>query len=162
MMDLARLRDLVDAHGSNLARWPQADRVQAEALLATELAARVYLQQARRLDEALAAPPDSARIRQQDDSAARICDALVAWPLPPQRRGLLSWRWPTLLLGVDLAPAWPRVAALACAAGLGIGIGLFSADARLFENRGGPAIAAPDADFAGLGFDAEPLTGVTP
>jgi hypothetical protein len=162
MMRIDRFRDIVDVYGADPSLWPQADRTHAEGLLAAEPAARTYLHQARRLDASLAALSAISSARQEAESAARICDAMAAGPLPPQRRGLLSWRWPTLLLDVDLAPAWPRVAALACAAGIGIAIGLFGTDASLLQGRSGAAVAAADIDFTGLAFDAEPLTGVTP
>src|SRR5437763_16743949 len=49
--------------------------------------------------------------------------------LPPQKRGF-AW-WPAALADVNFAPAWPRLAALAGAAVLGISIGLSSFGTRI-------------------------------
>src|SRR5262249_43816581 len=50
----------------------------------------------------------------------------LAGPLPPQKREW--WRLPSVLLSWDLAPAWPRMAALACCAALGFVIGIAGLD----------------------------------
>ena len=50
-------------------------------------------------------------------------------PLPPQKRAF-AW-WPAALMDVSFAPAWPRLAALAGAAVLGISIGLSNVGARI-------------------------------
>jgi len=49
--------------------------------------------------------------------------------LPPQKRSL-AW-WPAALADVSFAPAWPRLAALAGAAVLGMSIGLSSIGTRI-------------------------------
>jgi hypothetical protein len=119
----------------------------------------------RRLDALLArelrAMPEQAK---DDALAGRILAALEAQPLPRQRRSLLSHWWPAALLDVDLAPAWPRVAALACAGTLGVALGLFGADIGAFEQSGAAAASAATAetDVAALVFDPEPVTGVRP
>jgi hypothetical protein len=100
----------------------------------------------------------------KDDAlATRILHSLAAQPLPPQRQPVL-WRWwPLALLNADFAPAWPRVAALACAACVGIGIGMFGVDTNLFVTRSNAnATPASETDVASLFFEAEPLTGVRP
>ena len=96
--------------------------------------------------------------------AARILARLEARPLPEQRRSLLSRWWPTALLEVDLTPAWPRVAALACAGIVGIALGLFGADVAALQQSGAAAAsgAAAETDLAALFFDPEPVTGVRP
>ena len=59
--------------------------------------------------------------RSADEAAAhRVLARLET--LPPQKRGL-AW-WPSVLTDWDFTPAWPRLAALAGAAVLGISIGL--------------------------------------
>lgn len=154
-MKLDEFRDRLDAHGADLAAWPQDQRMAAERFLATEPAARTALDKAERLDR-LIARSLAAGSRSQDASASRVLAAL-ARPLPPQRRPLLSWSWPTALLDVDFAPARLRIAALAGIAGLGVVLGLFGPDVT-------------DAGFLGPGaatnlatvFEAEPLTGVRP
>lgn len=99
---------------------------------------------------------------EDDVLAAGVVASLAARPLPPQRRPFLSRWWPSALLNTDFAPAWPRVAALACAACLGIGIGLFGLDTNLFAARSNANAAASETDVASLFFEAEPLTGVRP
>ena len=49
--------------------------------------------------------------------------------LPPQKRAF-AW-WPAALTDVNFAPAWPRLAALAGAAVLGITIGFSSIGTRI-------------------------------
>jgi len=61
------------------------------------------------------------------EAVARIAQRLES--LPPQRRPL-AW-WPSALMDFGFAPAWPRVAALAGAAVLGISIGLSSLGTRI-------------------------------
>ena len=61
-----------------------------------------------------------------DDNARRLLARLDAMPLPAQKRRLLAAWWPAALTDTTFAPAWPRLAALACAAALGISIGLSS------------------------------------
>ena len=80
----------------------------------------------------------------------------LAGPLPRQKFAL--WRLPNVLLDWQFAPAWPRVAALACCAALGFFIGLAGVDRHL---AGGNAIAGG----GGLGtivFEPDPLTGGRP
>ena len=64
-----------------------------------------------------------------DDAAGRLMRTLETTPLPPQKRPL-SW-WPAILTDWTFAPAWPRVAALAAAAVLGISIGLSNVGTRI-------------------------------
>jgi hypothetical protein len=89
------------------------------------------------------------------EAGARILQKLARLPLPPQRG---RW-WPASLLAVDLSPAWPRIAALAGAAVLGLTIGLAAPDPGALD-RIAVASAATDLDL-NL-FDPEPLTGARP
>jgi hypothetical protein len=95
-----------------------------------------------------------------DEAAAkRVLANLASAPLPRQRHG---WRWPRVLLDVDFAPAWPRVAALAGAAALGCAIGFLGPAARLTESPGITVAAqAADSDFGAVS-EPELLTGVRP
>lgn len=56
-MQLTRFQDLLDARGPDLARWPEADREDAEALLAQSDQARAALAEAEALDRAMAELP---------------------------------------------------------------------------------------------------------
>jgi hypothetical protein len=86
-----------------------------------------------------------------DDAAAeRVVQRLAATALPPQKRAF-AW-WPAVLRDVDLAPAWPRVAALAGAAVLGVSIGLSSYGTRLASDLDLVRVASAD-DTANNVFD---------
>jgi len=90
-----------------------------------------------RIDELIARRLQADR-EAGERSAARALSALAAKPLPRQRQ---SWsrHWPSALLNNDFAPAWPRLAALACVALLGCTVG-FSVPARALSSaRAGPS-----------------------
>jgi hypothetical protein len=155
-MNIAEFQDRLDAHGGDLAGWPEEARRAAERLVASDAAARSALDQARRLDDLLAGAAERHAAADQA-AAARVLAALPA-PLPRQRRHALSWAWPAALLEADLGPARWRLAALAGVAGLGVVLGLFGPD---FGDGGIAATASPETTLAAL-FEAEPLTGVRP
>jgi hypothetical protein len=144
------LRDLLDGNGADLARWPAVHREAAERLLAEDAGARVDFEAARRLDTALSRvvqiAPEDERI------AANVLDRLNG-PLPAQDRPF--WRWPAALLDWQFAPAWPRVAALACCAMIGFAIGLAGLD-RPFEHSGDMVVASRDIGM--LVFEPDSLT----
>ena len=159
-MNMTRLIARLDAKGADLSAWPEQERASAEQLMAANPQARAACDQARRLNDVLARELSAVPNAAKDDAlAAHILEALGSKPLPPQRRSILSCWWPTALLDVDLTPAWPRVAALACAGALGIALGLSGVDASLFQTRGS---AAAETDLATLVFDPEPVTGMRP
>jgi hypothetical protein len=56
-MDVGEFEDLIDRLGEDLSRWPEAQRLAGEALIATSSDAKALLEQARTLRRALAAPP---------------------------------------------------------------------------------------------------------
>src|SRR5512139_3469843 len=58
----------------------------------------------------------------------------LAGPLPRQKFAL--WRLPSVLLDWQFAPAWPRVAALACCAALGFFIGIAGIDRQIVPGQG--------------------------
>jgi len=95
-------------------------------------------------------------------SAARVVGALMARPLPAQRRPWLHW--PSALLDAEFGLAWPRIAALACIALIGCTIGFFGPGAPPLQRAGWMiALAQPsDSDVSGLVFEPEPLTGAKP
>ncbi len=76
------------------------------------------------------------------EAAERIAARLESVPLPSQKRSL-AW-WPAALLDWNFAPAWPRVAALAGAAALGISIGLSGLGTRIATDLDLVRVAAAD------------------
>lgn len=112
-MNLARFTRLLDRHGPALARWPEADRTGAAALLAASAEARTALQGALALE---------ARLRRdlpQTDPAAvarlqtGVAQRIARTPLPDRPKPLAR------LLAVlrPAAPAgWGALAAMATCA----------------------------------------------
>ncbi len=80
---------------------------------------------------------------------------------PPPRQKPAFWRLPAVLLDWQFAPAWPRVAALACCAALGFGIGLAGLD-RQFDVANASFSASSRADLGSVVFEPEALTGARP
>src|SRR3954471_18404924 len=78
-------------------------------------------------------------------------------PLPPQKRAF-AW-WPAALVDVNFAPAWPRLAALAGAAVLGISIGLSNVGTRIAADLDLVHVASADDTNV---FDADSVTGWPP
>ncbi len=80
--------------------------------------------------------------RAEDAAAERVVRRLEATTLPPQKRAF-AW-WPAALRDIDFAPAWPRVAALAGAAVLGITIGLSGVGTRIASDLDLVRVASVD------------------
>lgn len=107
-LSLERFGQLLDAYGGDPARWPEAERGAAEALLLRSAPARALQQQAAALDadlDAFQVPPPDAALRSRI-----LVDAA------PRRRG---WRIMLADLWRDLG-GW-RVAGPAFAASLALG-----------------------------------------
>ncbi len=123
-MNTEQFQDLLDRHGADFGRWPIEERARAERLIAGSAEARAMLEQAQQFDGAL------SRLigRQEADDAAvlRVVARLNARPLPRQTVPL--WRLPAMLLDFQLAPAWPRVAALCACAVIGFFVGIAGID----------------------------------
>lgn len=79
--------------------------------------------------------------------------------LPPQQRSF-AW-WPAALTDWNFAPAWPRVAALACAAVLGISVGLSGLGMQLAAGLDLVRVASAD-DVGSHAFDVDSVTGIRP
>src|SRR3954454_12741808 len=95
--------------------------------------------------------------RNADEAAAhRILARLET--LPPQKRAF-AW-WPSALMDWNFAPAWPRFAALAGAAVLGISIGLSNFGTRIAVDL--DLVRVASADDAANVFDADSVTGLRP
>ena len=105
------------------------------------------------LGRVMAPPP------QADDGAQRVLARLAAAPLPPQRQGWAAAWWPSALTDMmNFAPAWPRIATLACAAVLGISIGLSGFGTRIASKLDLVTVASAEEPGANI-FDTDALTG---
>ena len=76
-----------------------------------------------------------------------------------RRSAPFAW-WPSALMDWNFAPAWPRVAALAGAAVLGISIGLSGLGTRIATDLDLVRVAA--ADDATNVFDVDSVAGLRP
>lgn len=153
-MNNEQLQNFFDSYGADPARWPATQRAAIEDRLARDADARALLEGARRLDALLS----RTVTRPGDDemTAARVLTRLTT--LPRQKRPL--WRWPAVLLDWQFAPAWPRMAALACCAVVGFMVGFTGLDRAPQRYDAIQTIAAP-GDI-GLVFEPEALTGARP
>ena len=94
-----------------------------------------------------------------DEAAVNRVLSRVSGPVPRQRRPF--WRLPTVLLDWQFAPAWPRMAALACCAALGFFVGIAGLDRRFDD----PAAAPAFVGGGGIGattFETQAITGARP
>ena len=114
MIDIDRLRSLIDAYGAEPARWPADERAAALLLLANSAEARAYAQDAEALDATLDCAPLRPTVTVDPAAlAARIIRAPNRRPAAPA-----GWsRRPVFGFG------WPNVAALAAAAIVGFVVG---------------------------------------
>ena len=69
-MDVSEFENLIDRLGEDLSRWPEVQRLAAGELIACSREAKLLLEQARTLRQALAAPPVRA--------PAGLADRIVA------------------------------------------------------------------------------------
>ena len=100
----------------------------------------------------------SVDVGQPNDAAAnRILTRLES--LPPQKRAL-AW-WPSALMDWNFAPAWPRLAALAAAAVLGVSIGLSNFGTRIAADLDLVRVASADDTGTNV-FDTDSITGLRP
>jgi hypothetical protein len=93
-----------------------------------------------------------------DEAAVDRVLKRLAGPLPRQKRPL--WRLPAILLNWEFAPAWPRMAALACCAALGFVIGIAGLDRPL--DRLGGSFAVASQDIGSIVSEPDTLTGERP
>jgi len=96
-----------------------------------------------------------AKASQSDQAAVDRVLKRLAGPLPRQHAPI--WRWPTVLLDWQFAPAWPRMAALAACLAFGFAIGLTGLDRNIERGAG-----AGNLDAGALVFEPESLTGGRP
>lgn len=131
-----RFQDILDSNGSHLSRWPGAERLAAERLIASDRAAAKAFERARDLDRMIEGGLGKG-VAESDDAAiaARIL-ARLDEKLPAQMPSATVERnasvrtsrsfWAFLMEEGALAP---RLAALSFAAALGVTLGLFWAQA---------------------------------
>jgi hypothetical protein len=164
MMPLARFVELIETHGADPARWPDACREPAQNLLAVDAEARAALVSATSLDALIARYCARASLgaeRSEEQAMARVLGRIDA--LPPQRRGLLPRLLPAALLEFDLAPAWPRFAALVGIAVLGFAVGLSDTGMALTKKSASAIIGTPissDSDLSLILFEPDPLSAM--
>lgn len=152
-MTAEELERLIARFGADLALWPAEPRARALALAERDPSARALMEESAALDlriaEAVARPPTA------DEAAVRRLAARLA-ALPPQgRRPAFGWL-PLWLTGLDLAPAWPSIAALAGMAALGFVVGS-SAGAPWLDPGGRRMEAAPRVDVSSILFEPGPI-----
>ncbi len=169
-MTLERFQDLLDSRGSDLAAWPDADRIAAERLIASDRSAAKALEEARALDRLIERSLVQAPEGDPTAIAARILAGLpkrlpaqaapgVAFPIKAKaprsdRRG-----WTFLPLKEAL---FPRVAAISFAAALGVALGLFWAQKTMLDDRQAMMTASEEggADVTGIIFQTDSATGL--
>jgi hypothetical protein len=83
----------------------------------------------------------------------------LSGPLPRQKRPL--WRLPAVLLNWEFAPAWPRMAALACCAALGFFVGIAGLDRR-FDGPGAAPAFVGGGGIGAITFEPDVFTGGRP
>ena len=99
-----------------------------------------------------------ARGSGEDAAGARVLTRLDA--LPPQKHA--PWTHiPGILLDWQFAPAWPRMAALACCAALGFYVGIAGLDRR-FEDPGAAPAFVGGGGIGSITFEPEAFTGARP
>ncbi|HET9716951.1 MAG TPA: hypothetical protein VFP60_12285 [Pseudolabrys sp.] len=95
----------------------------------------------------------------QNEAAVERVLNRVSGPLPRQRRP--RWRLPAVLLDWQFAPAWPRMAALACCAVIGFFVGIAGFD-RSFEAPDPAPVSLGGGGIGSITFEPEALTGARP
>ncbi len=151
-----QLQIFLDRRGADPERWPESERAEIEWLIAHSAEARAMFELAQRLDMALAR--HAAAQAAADAAVERVLARLDA-PLPRQQASF--WRLPAFLLDWQFAPAWPRMAALACCAALGFAIGIAGLD-RQIDRFDRITVAANTIDMNSVVFETEPLIGARP
>ena len=94
-----------------------------------------------------------------DEAAVNRVLSRISAPLPRQKQPL--WRLPGVLLDWQFAPAWPRMAALACCAALGFFVGIAGLDRRFDDPVPAPAFVG-GGGIGSIAFEPEAFTGVRP
>jgi hypothetical protein len=129
-MTLSRFRTLVEAYGSELARWPERERARAQALLESSEPARAALAEEAELDHALSA---LSTPNLSDALARRLNEIPVRTPVKPRTR-------------LPFKRLWAPALGWAAAAALGIALGNFADDEddTLADASQVTAVASPE------------------
>jgi hypothetical protein len=163
MMTLAQFVELLDIHGADPARWPDASRPAAQELLAADADARAVLAGATDLDALIARYCGRASLRADERSEEQAMTRVLARLEAPQRRGRWPRLLPAVLLEFDLAPAWPRFAALVGIAVLGFAVGLSDTGMAVTKKSASAIIGTPassDSDLSLILFEPDPLSAM--
>ena len=94
-----------------------------------------------------------------DEAAINRVLSRSSAPLPRQQQPL--WRLPGVRLDWQFAPAWPRMAALACSAALGFYVGIAGLDRRFDDPAAAPAFVG-GGGIGSITFEPEAFTGARP
>ena len=168
-MTLERFQDLLDSRGSDLATWPDADRIAAERLIASDANAAKAFEEARNLDRLIGRSLGAGALEgDHEATAARILAGLPK-KLPAQER---SFKLPIQAAPRKSRRAWaflptqgallPRVAALSFAAALGVALGLFWAQKTMLDDRQTMITASEEGgtDVTGIIFQTDTAIGI--
>jgi hypothetical protein len=96
---------------------------------------------------------------QPDEAAVERILKRLSGPLPRQKQPF--WRLPGVLLDWQFAPAWPRMAALACCLAVGFAVGLTGID-RSFDTPGAAPAFVGGGGIGSITFEPDPFTGGRP
>jgi len=120
-MTPSRFEELVSAYGSDPKRWPENERMDALTLLERSSELRARMRDAQTLDAVLDRMPSDVPAAAMARVTASIERGMSEGRRPAQKTGFGLWPWS----GVSM-PTWPRAAAFAGIAMLGVVIGLSS------------------------------------
>jgi hypothetical protein len=157
----AKFQDLLDRYGADLTQWPVADRLAAQSLLSSDPRAANALAEARYLDRlvqhSFAGAPSQDRA---EEAVSRILSNLGKLPEQAPRARTEPAR---VQAGVAHQMRWPRIAALAFAAVLGIVIGYCGADRQAMQDLQRLSLAADESEteLNLVLFDSDSMTGVS-
>ena len=162
-----RFQDLLDSRGSDLAAWPDADRIAAERLIASDPGAAKAFEEARKLDRLIQRSLGGEASEGDHEAVASRILAGLPKRLPAQIDQ--GFRLPAQAAIVRKKPKFwaffptqgallPRVAALSFAAALGIALGLFWAQKIMVDDR--QVITASDTDVTGVIFQTDTAIGI--
>ena len=168
-MTLDRFQDLLDSRGSDLATWPDADRMAAEHLIASDPSAAKAFEEARKLDRLIGRSLGAGVLEGDHEAIAARVLAGLPKKLPAQvdrgfklliqapRKDRRAWA-----LLPPQGALLPRVAALSFAAALGVALGLFWAQKTMLDDRQTMISASEEGgtDVTGIIFQTDTAIGI--